>query len=47
MPRHRFADLRLALAALAMVVATSAPAHAQVISLTVGLNTPCPYGVAN
>jgi hypothetical protein len=31
--------------ALALLAATPTPAHAQIVSLTVGLDTPCIYGV--
>jgi hypothetical protein len=45
---HRFACWWLAAgAALALVAAAPVPARAQVVSLTVGLTTACPYGVAN
>jgi hypothetical protein len=45
-PRSSF--LRLAAGvALALFATASGPAHAQVVSLTVGLNTPCPFGVPN
>jgi hypothetical protein len=43
---HYFACWRLAVgAALALVGAAPGPARAQVVSLTVGLTTPCPNGV--
>ncbi|MFO0968644.1 MAG: hypothetical protein U0793_24060 [Gemmataceae bacterium] len=44
---QRFACFRVAGVALALIAATPGPARAQVVSLTVALNTPCPYGVAN
>jgi len=48
MDRYRFACWRQAVAAaLALVAATPGPAGAQVVSLTVGLDTSCIYGVHN
>jgi hypothetical protein len=48
MNSHRFTCLRLvAGAALALLAAAAVPAHAQVVSLTVGLDSACIYGVPN
>jgi hypothetical protein len=48
MLRYEIGNIRLAACvALALAAAAPAPAPAQVVSLTVGLNTGCPYGVPN
>ena len=48
MNHYRFSSLLLAAgAALALLSTASAPARADVLSLTVGMTTGCPFGVPN
>jgi hypothetical protein len=48
MIHHRSSSVRFAAGiALALLATASGPVLAQVASLTVGLNTPCPNGVPN